>query len=101
MEAFAAGKKGGPKGVIYGVFLHISLEDLMRGLKGAKVGEAYRFKIGPSGERRDVHTVLLKFKEEKIPEQAFLGFLYFQVKAYVAPPLRCYECQHDGHIAAV
>lgn len=101
MEAFASGKKGGPKGVIYGVSLDISMEDLVRGINRAKVTEAIRFKTGPSGEKRDSSTVLLNFKDEKLPEQVFLGYLCFQMRVYVAPPRRCYKCQNYGYIAAV
>lgn len=60
-----------------------------------------RFKIRKDGEEMNSTAVLISFREEILPQRVSLGFMAYQVKPYVYPPLRCYNCQRFAHVAAV
>lgn len=45
-------------------------------------------------------SVMLEFKGEVLPKLVMTGFMRYNVRAYIPPPLRCYKCQKYGHIAA-
>lgn len=90
------GSKQGVKGVIYGVFAGLSEKEIFENVKGAQVTDVMRFK------RRDGtgdEPVLLTFKDGTLPQRVFLGNMAYNVKEYIKPPLRCYNCQKFGHIA--
>lgn len=44
---------------------------------------------------------MLTFEEEKFPERVFVGYMSYEVKMYLPPPLGCFKCQKFGHGAAV
>lgn len=44
--------------------------------------------------------MLLDFQERVLPDKVTVGYMRYNVRAYVPPPLRCFKCQKYGHIAA-
>lgn len=101
VECFAPGNKGGLKGVVYGVSLEMTSEDLLRGIERAKVVDAARIRVFREGVRRDTTTVVLTFQGEELPERVYVGCLVFKGQPYGRPPLLCFKCQRYGHVAAV
>lgn len=93
VECFIPGKTQNAKGVIY-ISPEITESAIVKNLEGAEIETAHRFK--ESGT-----AVLLTFKQETMPMRVYLGYMSFQVKQYIRPPLRCYKCQRFGHVAAV
>lgn len=87
----------GIKGVVYGVFAGLSEKEIVDNITGGQVIDAVRFKSreGAGGDP----PVLLTFKDAELPGRVFLGCMAYQVREYVRPPLRCYNCQRYGHIA--
>lgn len=101
VEVYEPGTGSRAKGVIYGVPTEITDEEILRRVKGAKIFEVKRFQITKNNEKMASQTVLLTFDSESIPRRIGLGYLSFQVKPYIRPPLRCFNCQRYGHVAAV
>lgn len=102
VECFVPGnnKADGLKGVVYGVSLEMSMNELVRGIEGGKAVGATRIRSFRDGVKRDTTTVIITFQGSALPEKVFLGCLSFRVQPYRRPPLRCYKCQRYGHIAA-
>ena len=48
-----------------------------------------------------IASVMITFEEKELPDKVFIGFMCYDVKLYIPPPLRCYKCQRFGHVAAV
>ncbi|XP_060788757.1 uncharacterized protein LOC132893628 [Neoarius graeffei] len=101
VEVYAPGTGSKTKGVIYGVPTELSDEDILGKAKGAEVSEVKRFQITKDNMRVASQTVLLTFESESIPRRIEIGYLSFQVKPYIRPPLRCFNCHTYGHVAAV
>ncbi|XP_060782171.1 uncharacterized protein LOC132889552 isoform X3 [Neoarius graeffei] len=101
VEVYAPGTGSKTKGVIYGVPTELSDEDILGKAKGAEVSEVKRFQITKDNMRVASQTVLLTFESESIPRRIEIGYLIFQVKPYIRPPLRCFNCHTYGHVAAV
>lgn len=90
------GSNQGVKGVVYGMFAGLSEKEILENVKGAQVTDVVRFK------RRDGAgdpPILLTFKDGVLPQRVFLGSMVYQVREYIKPPLRCYNCQKFGHVA--
>ncbi len=87
------------KGVIYGIPVEEKLEDLKSNIRGGKVIEIKRLQTRKGGERVDSLSILLVFQERVLPDKVRVGYMSYNVRAYVPPPLRCYKCQKYGHIA--
>ncbi|XP_049912384.1 uncharacterized protein LOC126397555 [Epinephelus moara] len=92
--------RAGVKGVIYGIPNVEDLGRLRENIKGGTVTNVRRLKTWRLGEKVDSMSVLLEFNEGKLPDSVFVGFMRYNVREYVPPPLRCYKCQKYGHIAA-
>lgn len=90
----------GSKGVIY-IDTGISEAELLKNLKGGEIVGVKRFKTRREGVEESSTAVLIFFKDEIQPQRVYLGFMAYQVRPYVRPPLRCYKCQRFGHVAAV
>lgn len=95
------GERTGVSGVISGVPIEVSVEEIKKNLEGGKVGEVRRLQMNRDGSRVDSLSVMLKFEEEVLPERVRIGYISFPVRAYVKAPMRCYNCQRYGHIAKV
>lgn len=39
--------------------------------------------------------------EETLPGKIYIGYMCYNVRLYIPPPLRCFKCQRFGHVAAV
>ncbi|XP_049416274.1 uncharacterized protein LOC125878859 [Epinephelus fuscoguttatus] len=52
-------------------------------------------------ERHDSMSVMLEFKDQFLPDKVMIGYMSFNVRAYVQPSIRCYKCQRYGHVATV
>lgn len=90
-------EKQGVKGVVYGMFAGLSEKEILDNIRGGQVTDVRRFKSreGAGGDP----PVLLTFAGTELPGRVFLGSMAYQVRGYVRPPLRCYNCQRYGHIA--
>ncbi|XP_038159537.1 uncharacterized protein LOC119795547 [Cyprinodon tularosa] len=89
------------RGVIYGIPLDEDLDKIKRSVVGAKVNNLKRLSKTVNGERVGSLSILIEFEDEELPKNIKIGYLNFQVRPYVPPPLRCFKCQRYGHIAAV
>ena len=89
------------RGVIYGIPLDEDLDKIKRSVVGAKVNNLKRLSKTVNGERVGSLSILIAFEDEELPKNIKIGYLNFQVRPYVPPPLRCFKCQRYGHIAAV
>lgn len=89
-------KINGCKGVIYGVPVHVNIKELVESIKveNGTVKGVRRMMRGV--EKKE--TVLIEFEEKEIPKQVYFGFVRYNVREYVAKPMRCYKCQEFGHI---
>ncbi|XP_037531028.1 uncharacterized protein LOC119408303 [Nematolebias whitei] len=89
------------RGVIYGIPLDEDLEKLKKNIVGAKVTNMKRLSRTVDGKRVGSQSILMEFEGKELPMSIKIGYISFQVRPYVPPPLRCYKCQRYGHIAAV
>ncbi|XP_026114930.1 uncharacterized protein LOC113093328 [Carassius auratus] len=53
------------------------------------------------GKRMDSLSVRLKLEGKEVPDRIKLGYISYPIRQYIAPPLRCYNCQRYGHTALV
>lgn len=86
------------RGVISGVPLEMTMEEVKNEIKGGKITNATRIKSRREGELKDTMAVILQF-ENNMPENIQLGFMNYKVREYIPKPLRCFTCQRMGHIA--
>lgn len=89
------------RGVITGIPVDDSMEELVASIRNVKVKEAKRLKMKRDGVLKDSLSVLLTFDEMRLPQKVFIGFMCYDVRMYIPPPLRCFKCQRYGHVAAV
>lgn len=88
-------------GVISGVPLNVTMEEIKGNLSGGKVGMARRLMMWRDNKKCESLSVLIHFEEKNLPAKVKLGFISYTVREYVPPPLRCYNCQRMGHSAAL
>ncbi len=50
---------------------------------------------------QDSLLVMINFYQKKLLEKVYIGFMCYDVRLYIPPPLRGFKCQRFGHIAAV
>lgn len=89
------------RGVISGIPLRESVDDVKGSINNAKVKEAKRLKTRRDCVITDSLSIVITFEEDKLPERVFVGYMSYEVKMYIPPPLRCFKCQKYGHVAAV
>lgn len=89
------------RGVITGIPLSESVDSVKEGIKNVKVREAKRLKIRRNGNICDSLSILLTFEEGNLPGKVFIGYMSYDVRVYIPPPLRCFKCQRYGHVAAI
>ncbi|XP_067281993.1 uncharacterized protein [Pseudorasbora parva] len=89
------------KGVITGIPVNVSVEEVKKNITNVKVNEVRRLKINRNGNMLDSLSVMINFDQEKLPERVYIGFMCYDVRLYIPPPLRCFKCQRFGHVAAV
>lgn len=91
----------GAKGVIWGIPLEMSIDEIKANIKGGKIKEAKRLTVFKEGVRRETGSILLEFEGEYLPSKVYLGYIAYSVREYIPKPLRCFKCQRFGHTAAV
>ncbi len=84
------------KGVIFGVPIHESEEDLLQELASQGVTKVERFHKGTGETRTALETVALYF-EKKIPDRVTIVAMSFTVKPYLPTPFLCKNCWRLGH----
>lgn len=89
------------RGVISGIPLRESTDAVKENITNAKITDVKRLKTKRDGVVTDSLSMVLTFDEIKLPERVFIGYMSYEVKMYIPPPLRCYKCQRFGHVAAV
>jgi len=89
------------RGVITGIPVKDSIEELIGNIKNVKIKEAKYLKMKRDGVLSDSLSILLTFDENRLPEKVLIGFMSYNVRVYIPPPLRCFKCQRYGHVAAV
>lgn len=90
----------GARGVITGVALGENLEEIKKNIKGGTVLTIKRLLAKRNGEKVESTSLLLGFKELRIPEKVMIGYMSFKVREFIPPPMRCFKCQRYGHVAA-
>lgn len=88
-------------GVINGIPLGVTMEELRKNLEGAKIIDAVRLQMTREGRRMDSLSVRLKLEGKEVPDRVKMGYISYPIRKYIAPPLRCYNCQRYGHTASV
>ncbi|KAL0973670.1 hypothetical protein UPYG_G00209270 [Umbra pygmaea] len=94
------GSAGKVRGVVTGVPEDISMEEFVEVVSGGDVVGARRLGSRALGLDKVSPTVLLEFGGP-LPRRVYSGCLSFYVREYVPSPLRCFNCQRMGHVAAV
>lgn len=51
--------------------------------------------------KKESLSILLFVDEKVLPTRVRVGYMSFQVRPYIPPPLRCFKCQKFGHVAAI
>lgn len=88
-------------GVISGVPLNVTMEEIKGNLSGGKVGMARRLTMWKDNKKCEGLSVLIHFEDKNLPAKVKIGFISYTVREYVPPPLCCCNCQCIGHSAAV
>lgn len=88
-------------GVISGIPPEVPTEEIKANMKGGKVVDVKRLKASRNGERVDSFSVMIKLDEKVLPGKMYIGFMSYDVRQYIPPPLRCFKCQKFGHVAAI
>ena len=102
-------RQPGVRGIIFGVPLDMSEDEMREELKGQNViGVVRMTKKGKLNEgivdtergdlnRTPMKSVILTFKGLNLPTNVRLCYQAFQVKQYIPQAIRCYKCQRFGH----
>lgn len=89
------------RGVVYGIPTEVTEEEIKRNVSNVKVSKVKRLQFTRDGLKRDSLSVMIQFEEEALPVRVMVGYMSYNVREYVPPPLRCYKCQRFGHVAAI
>lgn len=107
MKMLAGGKiscteiGNGIRGVISGVPLNVSMDDIKGNLSGGTVISIRRLQMWKDNKRCESMSVMIEFEGSNLPTRVKLGFVSFLVREFIPPPLRCFKCQRMGHTANV
>lgn len=96
MSSHIPGIATGKRGVITGIPVAVSIEEIKNSLKGGDIVDAKRLTKGK--EKLDSMSILIWFKNE-MPSKVQMGFMCYPVREYVPHPIRCFKCQRFGHVA--
>ena len=88
-------------GVVTGVSTDLSCEDILRNVSGANVVKCRRLMYTREQVKKESLSILLFFDEKVLPIRIRVGYMSFQVRPYIPPPLQCFQCQKFGHVAAI
>lgn len=98
VKSHIPGENRRSRGVISGVPVDISTEEIKKEIKGNKVSEVKRLLTRYQGKLVDSLSVLLQF-EGDMPQKVMIGCMCFNVREFIPKPLRCFKCQRMGHVA--
>jgi len=89
-------------GVIGPIHLSVDITELQESAQSGstKILHMTRLPRIHQGIREESAAVKVIFEGLKLPEAVYIDFLRFPVRPFVFPPLRCYKCQHPGHVAS-
>jgi hypothetical protein len=82
------------KGIIFGVSLKLSDEDIFCAVNSAGV---QRMRKWVNGVKQPTTTVILTFDGSVLPKTVKIGYLTFKVKPYIPPVIVCKVCLMIGH----
>ncbi len=77
---------GGSTGVITGVRINVSMEELKRNIKGGKVLKVQRLKYAKEGVMRDSETVSVEFEGDQSSKEGILGIYELSSKDVCTKP---------------
>ena len=107
-------RENGIKGIIFGVPLEMTEQEILLDLKTQHVKKVTRMTkrmnnkeeqehpkdpSNPQQDRLPLRSVILTFDRHSLPTQVCICFQTFRVKQYIPPPIRCWRCQRFGHLA--
>lgn len=98
MKSHIPGANRKVRGVISGVPVDISTEEIKKEIKGDRVSAVKRLPTRFQGKVVESLSVLLQF-EGDMPQKVMIGCMCFNVREYIPKPLRCFKCQRMGHVA--
>lgn len=89
------------KGVIYNRdLLNCTCEEIAEELRPQGVTHVSRMKTRRNGQIVETPSHILTFNTPKLPNIVYAAFYFLKVRAYVPPPLRCFQCQKYGHTSS-
>ncbi len=87
------------RGVIRGMSLDVSDEEILECCKSKGVVAVRRLKRKMEGKWVDCQAVCLTFSKKVLPSEIVIGFEVYRVRPYVDQVVRCFQCQRIGHMA--
>ena len=88
------------KGVIYRIPPELSDQEILSECKQMGVTDARRLTYTRNGQTGKSLSVCLTFNTPNMPKKVQLGYEIFDVKPYIPPVIRCFNCQRLGHVAS-
>ena len=100
VETEYAKSKTQSKGVITGLPIDISDQEIISACKKSGITEVTRLMRKRDGHIEKSLSVCLTFNTPNLPPRIQLGYEIFEVKPYIPPVIRCFNCQRLGHVAS-
>ncbi|CAH1099786.1 unnamed protein product [Psylliodes chrysocephalus] len=89
------------KGVIYCKdLLNCSIEEILSNLEHEGVTDVRRLKRKINDQLEDTPNHILTFNKPNLPKEIKAAYYNLQVRPYIPPPTRCFNCQKFGHVSA-
>ncbi|KAH8284469.1 hypothetical protein KR054_011791, partial [Drosophila jambulina] len=86
------------KGVIYSNDLrNIDEKEIVEELKPQNVIEVRKILKKNNNETTETGLIILTFSSIDLPEKLWIDYEVVQVRPYIPPPMRCYNCLRFGH----
>ena len=88
-------------GVVKGIDQTVGMEELKELTQDDNIKNMMRLPSYRNGVKQESTAIRIQFNEQvkQLPSFVKLGYIRYKVFPYVAPPLRCYNCQRIGHLA--
>ena len=67
------------RGIVTGIPVNILEGDIKENIKNAIVSDVKRLKVNREGIKCDSLSVMITFKEEKLPEKIYIGYMCYNV----------------------
>ena len=88
------------KGVISRIPPELSDQEILLECKQMGVTDACRLMYKRNGQTGKSLSVCLTFNTPNMPRKVQLGYEIVDVKPYIPPVIRCFNCQRLGHVAS-